>query len=665
MSINNFTPLGKYSPSLNSPSSTSSTDPLTTTATTRFTSTTISNPKFKFKETSNGKNPTSNNNITLSQLIQTEPENIEALWKMYNKGKETLPYRSRMENLTWRMMYITNASAYDHVDSSVGNTAATSTNHTNNNQQEEDYIADNSRLDPDAEDFDYVAHIRKIGEDHYRHSQPSGSGSSNSSSTASNKKRPANFSPMLSSSTITLQQQQQQQQQSQRGGLSQLSKQLNQFNRFAHPSQSLETMLPSQHRESIISQHEASTPNVPTLVSSSANAFSFSLDPYTLEGPNQDNMDLNSHSATSSYDAKPLFDDFIHTPATLSSSASTIIYDNHNSHHSYNNHFHNPSISSKRGSTTATPSSLLREESMMSLPGMMNNRSFTPLNMSHSYQQDAQFLRSSPSISSGPPPMTTSVSFNVATQNFVLPSQSIDDSYLEIAHHGDSSFSPGNSSLPATFDKQKKKLKLKTKSKKNSPDSSGWPGSSGSGVQCSNCHTRTTPLWRRDPEGQPLCNACGLFLKLHGVVRPLSLKTDVIKKRQRGGASGTSSTGTGNNSSGANSNSTKKTDKISDKEKEEIKSAASKIKKPPVKRSKSNLKMTDMVSNIQQQHTSSIEEQQQQDNTHVYLDHDNFMNVLDSPKLIKSEHNANGNLLFAEEEHHSQDGNWDWLSMTI
>ncbi|KAF8161063.1 hypothetical protein B0H34DRAFT_673105 [Crassisporium funariophilum] len=56
---------------------------------------------------------------------------------------------------------------------------------------------------------------------------------------------------------------------------------------------------------------------------------------------------------------------------------------------------------------------------------------------------------------------------------------------------------------------------------------------------CTNCQTTNTPLWRRDPEGQPLCNACGLFYKLHGVVRPLSLKTDVIKKRNR--ASGTPS----------------------------------------------------------------------------------------------------------------------------
>ncbi|KAI9260214.1 hypothetical protein BY458DRAFT_516522 [Sporodiniella umbellata] len=50
---------------------------------------------------------------------------------------------------------------------------------------------------------------------------------------------------------------------------------------------------------------------------------------------------------------------------------------------------------------------------------------------------------------------------------------------------------------------------------------------------CSNCSTSTTPLWRRDAEGQPLCNACGLYLKLHHEKRPLSMKTDNIKKRQR------------------------------------------------------------------------------------------------------------------------------------
>lgn len=50
-------------------------------------------------------------------------------------------------------------------------------------------------------------------------------------------------------------------------------------------------------------------------------------------------------------------------------------------------------------------------------------------------------------------------------------------------------------------------------------------------VHCFNCKTYKTPLWRRSPEGKVLCNACGLFQKLHGTMRPLSLKTDVIRKR--------------------------------------------------------------------------------------------------------------------------------------
>ncbi|KAL5013182.1 hypothetical protein ScPMuIL_007452 [Solemya velum] len=53
------------------------------------------------------------------------------------------------------------------------------------------------------------------------------------------------------------------------------------------------------------------------------------------------------------------------------------------------------------------------------------------------------------------------------------------------------------------------------------------------GLSCANCHTTTTTLWRRNNEGEPVCNACGLYFKLHGVNRPLAMKKDGIQTRKR------------------------------------------------------------------------------------------------------------------------------------
>ncbi|KAM6928638.1 transcription factor GATA-5 [Lycodopsis pacificus] len=53
------------------------------------------------------------------------------------------------------------------------------------------------------------------------------------------------------------------------------------------------------------------------------------------------------------------------------------------------------------------------------------------------------------------------------------------------------------------------------------------------GLCCTNCHTSTTTLWRRNAEGEPVCNACGLYMKLHGVARPLAMKKESIQTRKR------------------------------------------------------------------------------------------------------------------------------------
>ncbi|XP_037039370.1 box A-binding factor-like isoform X3 [Bradysia coprophila] len=53
------------------------------------------------------------------------------------------------------------------------------------------------------------------------------------------------------------------------------------------------------------------------------------------------------------------------------------------------------------------------------------------------------------------------------------------------------------------------------------------------GLSCSNCHTSQTSLWRRNQVGEPVCNACGLYYKLHNVHRPLAMKKDTIQTRKR------------------------------------------------------------------------------------------------------------------------------------
>ncbi|KAH9393430.1 Transcription factor GATA-4 [Tyrophagus putrescentiae] len=76
------------------------------------------------------------------------------------------------------------------------------------------------------------------------------------------------------------------------------------------------------------------------------------------------------------------------------------------------------------------------------------------------------------------------------------------------------------------------------------------------GLKCTNCLTTNTSLWRRNNNGDPVCNACGLYYKLHNVNRPLAMKKETIQTRKRkpkansgGGGNGSTSNTAQNGSS--------------------------------------------------------------------------------------------------------------------
>ncbi|KAJ7626829.1 hypothetical protein FB45DRAFT_1081643, partial [Roridomyces roridus] len=59
------------------------------------------------------------------------------------------------------------------------------------------------------------------------------------------------------------------------------------------------------------------------------------------------------------------------------------------------------------------------------------------------------------------------------------------------------------------------------------------PDSEYQGAKCSHCGTRQTSVWRKNKEGLQVCNACGVYARLRGKERPLSLRRNKIKPRSK------------------------------------------------------------------------------------------------------------------------------------
>ncbi|KAI8344042.1 hypothetical protein BC941DRAFT_342692 [Chlamydoabsidia padenii] len=52
-------------------------------------------------------------------------------------------------------------------------------------------------------------------------------------------------------------------------------------------------------------------------------------------------------------------------------------------------------------------------------------------------------------------------------------------------------------------------------------------------IQCVNCQQTKTPLWRKNERGESVCNACGLYSRLHHRDRPAKMRKTIIQRRRR------------------------------------------------------------------------------------------------------------------------------------
>ncbi|KAK7138578.1 hypothetical protein R3I93_015881 [Phoxinus phoxinus] len=148
-------------------------------------------------------------------------------------------------------------------------------------------------------------------------------------------------------------------------------------------------------------------------------------------------------------------------------------------------------------------------------------------------ERAGEILRGSPA----PFPQSTLGLLNAVTSGVKDQQKLRDSSGLIFSLSADAkAFLPGT---PASAEKPGHQFPTSTEGKSAKEESQSLlRRRRGSGVFCANCLTTKTSLWRKNANGGYVCNACGLYQKLHSTPRPLNIikqnnGEQIIRRRTR------------------------------------------------------------------------------------------------------------------------------------